>query len=564
MLDVRRGGASFGRKYPETVMKFLLRAALLGLAASPLLAAEPDFSADRVKAHVAFLADDLLEGRGTGTRGFDIAARYVASQFASYGLTPAGKDGGWLQPVTLSEASLGDMAGRVTISGKAGTTVYAQASEITVAPSQVDAKTDVEAAVVFVGFGIDAPNQGFNDYAGLDVRGKIVVALSGIPKGAPNEVLAHLGREKAKLAANRGAIGIITIPTLQSARLRPWDRLRQGATTPSMTWVKPDGTPFIAAAGLRSSAQFSMVAAEYLFAGAKVPLANVLAAADQDRGSPRGFALPARVRIEVSSKTRTVTSSEVIGMIPGSDPVLKDEYVVLMAHLDHLGIRADKDGDKIYNGALDNAAGVAVMLEVAKAFAGDAAKPKRSLLFVANTAEEKGLLGAESFANDPPVPIASIASVVDLDQPLLLYDFTDVIAYGGEHTTMGTAIARAVAKAGVALSPDPMPAETIFVRSDHYTFVKRGVPGLLLATGFANGGKAAWEQYLATDYHQPSDDMKLPINWASGAKYARVNYLIAREIADAAERPRWYAGDYFGATFAPTSPKVAHETLKGE
>ena len=202
------------------------------------------------------------------------------------------------------------------------------------------------------------------------------------------------------------------------------------------------------------------------------------------------------------------------------------------------------------------------MLEVARGFANDAVKPKRSLLFVANTAEEKGLLGAEAFANDPGVPIGAITSVVDLDQPLLLYDFTDVIAFGGDHSTMGPAIARAAGMAGVALSPDPMPAETIFVRSDHYTFVKRGVPALLMATGFANGGKAGWENFLAKDYHQPSDDMKQPINWGAAAKYARVNYLITREIADGAERPRWYAGDYFGATFAPGAPKVARALEK--
>jgi Zn-dependent M28 family amino/carboxypeptidase len=279
---------------------------------------------------------------------------------------------------------------------------------------------------------------------------------------------------------------------------------------------------------------------------------------------PKGFALPASVRITTTSQQRLVQTANVVARIEGSDPALKAEYVGIMGHLDHLGINPAKPGDNIYNGALDNASGVAVMLEVAHGFAHDAVKPKRSLIFVANTAEEKGLLGAESFANDPPVPIADIVSVVDLDQPMLLYDFTDVIAFGGDHSTMGEAIARAAAKAGVAVSPDPMPAETIFVRSDHYTFVKRGVPALLLATGFANGGKQAWEHYLATDYHQPSDDMKLPINWAAGAKYARVNYLIAREISDAAERPRWYAGDYFGATFAPAASKVARQPAKGK
>jgi Zn-dependent M28 family amino/carboxypeptidase len=532
---------------------------LAALAATTAFAAEPTFSPDRVKAHVAFLADDLLEGRGTGTRGFDLAARYVASQFAAAGLRPGAADGSWFQPVTLSEARL-DGPAKLMVTPKAGEpTSWSHGGEAIISPSQIDTQTDVSAPLVFAGFGIDAPEQGFNDYAGLDVKGKIVVVLTGIPKRPPNEVLAHLGSEKARMAAARGAIGMITIPTLQSARLRPWERLQATASVPRMTWVRPDGTAFVSAPGIRAGASVSSKAAEILFAGAPVPLAEVLAAADAEGGSARGFALPATARITATSARRVITSANVIGRLDGSDPALKGEHVVLMAHLDHLGIRPERPGDTIYNGALDNAAGVAVMLETARAFGSDAQAPRRSLLFVANTAEEKGLLGAESFANDPPVPIASIASVVDLDQPLLLYPFTDVIAFGGNHSTMGSAIARAVGKAGVALSPDPMPAETIFVRSDHYTFVKRGVPALLLATGFANGGKAAWEHYLATDYHQPSDDMTLPIDWAAAAKYARVGYLISAEIANADTRPMWYAGDYFGATFAPSAVKAPTE-----
>ena len=560
MLDAGNRPASVRATFPtEQLMTPLLRAALVALAALPAvaIAAEPSFSPDRVKAHVAFLADDLLEGRGTGTRGFDIAARYVASQYAAYGLKPAGKDGSWFQPVTLSEASLTDAPARLTVTPKGGApVVFAHAGEAIIGPSQVDAKTDVAAPLVFAGVGIDAPAQGHKEYAGIDVRGKIVVVLTGIPKGPPSEVLAHLGTQKAQMAAARGAIGLINVPTLQSTKLRPWARLQQTASVPRMTWVRPDGSPFVAAPGIRGSAAVSMAAAEALFTGAKTPLATVLAAADKEGGKPRGFALSGTARIEAASKVRSVISSEIVGRIEGSDPVLKDEVVVLMAHLDHLGVRTDKTGDNIYNGALDNAAGVAVMLEVARAFAGDDVAPKRSLLFVTNTAEEKGLLGAETFANDPGVPIGQIASVVDLDQPSLLYDFTDVIAFGADHSTMGEAVSRAVAAAGVTLSPDPMPAETIFVRSDHYTFVKRGVPALLLATGHANGGKAAWDQFMSKDYHQPSDDMKQPINWNAGAKYARVNYLIAREIADAALRPRWYAGDYFGSTFAPTATKA--------
>ena len=518
--------------------------------------AEPVFSPERVKADVTFLADDLLEGRGTGTRGHEIAARYVAAQFAQAGLLPGAKDGSWFQRVTLQQRRLTGEPASITITGPGGTKTWLHATSAMVSPSASEAAPDVSAPVVFVGDGIDAPTQGFDDYRGLDVRGKIVVMLSGIPRGDPSEVLAHLQTQKSVMAAARGAIGVVQISTLDGMKRRPWARSLAYANVPRMTWVAADGKAHVNAPGIKVGASLDTPAAQVLFAGAPTTLAKMLAQADKPGARPKGFALETSIRIQAHTAFETLTSPEVIGRIPGSDPTLKDEAVVLMAHLDHLGMKTSADGDRIFNGALDNAAGVAVMLEVARGFAGDAVKPKRSLLFVANTAEEKGLLGAESFANDPSVPIDKIVSVVDLDQPMLLYDFNDVIAFGGDHSTMGVSIGRAVAKAGVKVAPDPMPEQAIFTRSDHYTFVKRGVPALLLATGHGNGGKAAWDRYLATDYHQPSDDMKLAIDWAAGAKYARVNYLIARELADAPVRARWYAGDYFGATFAPNAPKT--------
>ena len=522
------------------------------LAAAPVAAA-PTFSPDRVKAHVAFLADDLLEGRGTGTRGHEIAAAYVAAQFAAFGLLPGAKDGSWYQQVRLQEQRSGTTPGAVTIGGR----THVHGSDVLVGVSRRAAATDVEGAVVFAGFGIDAPLQGYDDYAGLDVRGKIVAVLSGSPIGPPDEVLAHLQHcaVKARAAAARGAVGLITLPTPAAERRGgSWAKQVTASAIPSMTYVGADGLPNDTAPALKANATFDRAAADALFAGAPRDFAAIFAEAGQPSAQPKGFALPTRARITASASFRALTSPNVIGVLPGSDPKLRAEVVVLMAHLDHLGIGPAIKGDAIYNGALDNAAGVATMLEVARAFA-SAKPPKRTLMFVANTAEEKGLLGAEALANDPPVPIGNFAAVVDLDQPMLLYDFTDVIAFGGDHSTMGASIARAAAKAGVKVAADPMPEQAIFTRSDHYTFVKRGVPALLLATGHGNGGKAAWERYLTTDYHQPSDDMKLPIDWAAGAKYAKVNYLIARELADAPDRARWYADDYFGATFAPGAPK---------
>lgn len=533
-------------------MKILLAALL---AATPLAAATPAFSPDRVKAHVAFLADDLLEGRGTGTRGHEVAAAYVAAQFAAFGLTPGAKDGSWYQQVRLQEQKPGATPAKVVLTGPNGVKTYAQGSDVLVGVSRRDATTDVEGEVVFAGYGLDAPAHGFDDYAGLDVRGKIVAILSGVPADRPDEIAAHLQHRgvKAAAAAARGAIGLINLPTAASERRSgPWAKSVTSSEIPSMTYVGADGLPTDAAPSLKANATFNRAAADALFAGASRDYAALFAEAGTPKARPNGFALPTRVRITATAAFRTVTSDNVIGILPGSDPKLKD-VVVLMGHLDHLGIGPEIKGDRIYNGALDNAAGVATMIEVARAFAAGKA-PKRTLMFVANTAEEKGLLGAEALASDPPVPIGNIVAVVDLDQPMLLYDFSDVIAFGGDHSTMGEAIARAVARAGVKLAPDPMPEQAIFTRSDHYTFVKRGVPALLLATGHGNGGKAAWDNYLGTDYHQPSDDMKLPIDWVAGAKYAKVNYLIAKELADAPTRPRWYTGDYFGATFAPGAP----------
>jgi Zn-dependent M28 family amino/carboxypeptidase len=254
---------------------------------------------------------------------------------------------------------------------------------------------------------------------------------------------------------------------------------------------------------------------------------------------------------------RRFSSPEVIGLIEGADPSLKSEYVALMGHADHIGRKARGSGDRINNGALDNGAGVATLIEVARAVVMAPDRPRRSLLVVANTAEEKGLLGAEYFAHYPTVPIERMTAAIDLDMPMLLYDFTDVVAYGAGHSALEGVFQKAGAAMGVKLSPDPMPEQALFVRSDHYAMAKMGVPAVMLATGMANGGEAAWAKFLTTNYHQPSDDLSQPINWGAGARFAELNYRVVRELADAGAPPRWYSGDYFGDLFAPKAPKAA-------
>ena len=537
---------------------FLLAAAAAAQTPSPT----PTFSAAEFRSHVAFLADDLLEGRDTGSRGYAIGAAYVAAQFEGLGLTPGGRevDGkrGWYVPIAFRSAKLGSTPARVTISGPAGTRSWANGTDVIVGPGAKAEVQDVSAPVVFVGYGIDAPGQGIDDYRGLDVRGKIVALFSDTSPGLPSEIAAHYGDERAAAASRHGAIGMIALPSEASLKAYSWARRVATIGGARMTWLKPDGKPIDEAPNVQASASLDPASADVLFAGAPRPFKAVVAEVARKGVRPKGFALKTSVRIERTSIWTGAESPEVVGLLPGSDPRLKDEYIVLMGHLDHLGLKpnARPGEDAIFNGALDNAAGVATMLEVARAFASTGERPKRSILFIANAGEEKGLLGADFFAHYPTVPIGKIAGVVDLDMPLLLYDFTDVIAFGADHNTVGAAVARAAGAMGVKLSPDPMPQEGIFTRSDHYEFVRQGVPAIMLATGYANGGDKQWGAFLRGNYHGVKDDLAQPIRWEQGARFARLNYLIARDLADNPERPHWYQGDFFGDLFAKDQPKV--------
>ena len=409
---------------------------------------------------------------------------------------------------------------------------------------------DLTAPLVFAGYGMTDAALGLDDYKGLDIRGKIAVVLWGLPKGMDSEVGAHLQSEQARVAAAHGAVGMIRIATLI-----PWDVVTQFAGEPATTWVGRDGVPFDPAGGLEAGAVMEPTAADTLFAGSTARLPQILEAAARGE-RPAGFALKTEAQLVVTTTTRRFTSPEVIGIIEGADPALKNQYVALMAHADHIGITGSGPGDHINNGALDNAAGVATLIEVGHAFAASADRPRRSIVLIANTAEEKGLLGAEYLAHFPMLPIDRITAAIDLDMPLLLYDFTDVIAYGASHSTLDQVFRDAGAQLHVQLTPDPVPGQAMFVRSDHYAMVKAGVPAVMLATGRANGGDAAWNAFLAHTYHSPSDDLSQPIVWSAGAKFAELNYRAVRALANADRPAQWYAHDYFGERFAPKAAKA--------
>jgi len=499
-----------------------------------------------MKAHVMFLASDAMKGREAGTGEYDIAAQYVAAQFYAAGLRPGGDQNGYLQHVPLvSYKAAGE--GSMVWAGRGGRPMpLVFGTDYVPVPNPVKAETSVSAPVVFVGYGIDAPQYKQADYKAVDVRGKIVLFFGGAPArfGGEERAFFGSGRTKLEVAAARGAVGAIQIGGAARPGM-PATRLAEGYDRPRITWARPDGTGN--AAGVPQLATLTREGAAKLF----VPRdwTRVTAEAAKPDARFRSQVLPGTLTLASKTSFAPLTSSNVVGMIPGSDPVLKDEVVVLSAHLDHIGVGKPVNGDAINNGALDNAIGIASLIEEAKRFKVAGAAPKRTIMFLAVTAEEKGLVGSDYFANHPTVPLKSIVADVNLDMPILLYPFEDMIVFGAERSTIGPIVRRAVESVGVTLSPDPIPEQGIFVRSDHFRFVQKGVPSVFLWPGAKGPGKAAIDRFLSTNYHRPSDDLAQPILWDQGVRFVDVNYRIAREIADAAERPVWNKGDYFGTLY---------------
>ena len=502
-----------------------------------------------IRAHMGFLADDLLEGRRTATRGYDLAARYVAAQFEALGLEPAGTGGSYLQPVPLvqmatieSECSLALLRDGRKTELQYGVDYYT---------GGVSQDSDVTAPVVFVGFSVTAPELGYDDYAGIDVHGKIVVLLTGAPPSFPHDQRAYYSDPMvgARNAVARGAVGFLVIFTPALERMFPWERAFEQSRNPGLRWADESGRPYFVGPG---SAILSRKAAEDLFAGAPHSLEEVFKNAET--GRPQSFELPVQASLRNTGGREIIKSSNVAAVLRGSDPRLKDEYVVLSAHLDHVGMGEPVDGDAIYNGAYDNASGVAILLEVASAFARLPVAPRRSLLFLAVTAEEQSLNGSAFFAHHPTVPIDRIVADVNLDMFLMLYPFRDVIAFGGEHSSMGLTVEEAARRLGIGVSPDPFPGQVQFIRSDHYSFVRQGVPAIFLSGGFQTGdpavdGRALRDKWMQEAYHRPGDDMSQAMDFEAGAQFAKLNFLISYLVAQDDKTPTWNPGDFFGEKF---------------
>jgi Zn-dependent M28 family amino/carboxypeptidase len=526
-------------------------AALL-LASIPAAAApSADSAAASLRAHAEFLADDRLKGRDTGSAEFGIAALYAATRFAAWGLGP-GAGESYFQTVRFVESHVRSPSLVARRAG--GRAELAFADDFVILGGVAPGRIAVDAPVVFVGPGIVAPELGVDDYAKVDVRGKVVLLLSGAPATFPNDQRAHHSsrRLKAEVAEGRGAVGLLTLRDRIDEQRVPWARIADHADKPRTAWLHPDGTAADAFPGLAFGAMLSRAGAAKLFEGTGLAYDALQEAVEKLEYEPRP--LPIQLQVRGRVETVPIESPNVAALLPGSDPALAGEHVVVTAHLDHNGVGAAVDGDRIYNGFFDNAVGSAILLETARALATAPERPRRSTLFLLVTGEERGLLGSDFFAHHPTVPASSIVANVNVDMPLFFAPLETIVAFGGEHSTLGPLAAEVAAAHGVALVPDPMPAEVIFVRSDQYSFVRRGVPAIYLNPGPATGAAAPAAMasvlgFLRDHYHRPSDEIDLPIDWGAAAKFTAVQVDLVRAVGDAGVRPAWNAGDYFGETF---------------
>lgn len=525
-------------------------------AATQAAPASASSEAKRIEADVRYLADDKLEGRDTGTPGYDLAAEYVARRYAEMGLKPAGDDGTFFQRVPLLKALRQEQGAAFTIDRNGAKVSLKFRDEFLPGLNYNTPSHSLTAAAVFVGQGVYAPDLGQDDFAGVDVRGKIAVLFPGAPARFDNDRRAFYssGTQKLRTLSEKGAAGVVFVGTPEHEKRGPWANSAAKWSMPGMRLRAEDGTGIDTFPQLKASASVSAAVAKTIFAGSGHE-ADALFKAAAD-GQLKAFDLPGTLTLAGRTRIEPAESRNVVARLEGSDATLAREFIAYTAHLDHIGVGAAVNGDGIYNGALDNALGVAVMLEAARELADAATKPKRSLLFIALTGEEKGLLGAEWFASHPTVPKNDLVANINMDMPVLLVPAKDVVPIGLEHSTLKTALDTAAKEIGVGLSVDPFPEEVVFVRSDQYAFVRAGIPAVYLDGGVepaAAGGaspKEALDKFLRNCYHQPCDDASQPIQYEDAARLARLNARIGTLVGDAAERPRWNKGDFFGDRFA--------------
>jgi len=538
-------------------MSTRLFVAALALAAAAFAQSskpEDSITPEGLRAHVRFLSDDLLEGRGTGTRGHEIAARYSAAQFEGMGLRPGGDDGTFFQAVHLRQAIFNAEQSSLSLTTNGNEEKQVLEKDWYSPGDYLRTDTAAEGQVVFVGFGLTAPELKHDDYAGVDVKGKIVAYFPGAPASWESSLHAYYSSTylKAKTAAEHGAIGVIGMwsPTLEKAF--SWERAVRNYKFPLFKIVDKNGRPNDSYEQIRAGVAIPLPRAKQLLAAANKDAEQLYKEADE--GKVQSFELPVTANIHLLTQHKDSTSPNVVAVLPGSDPKLKDEYLVYSAHLDHLGISPPDKGDSINNGAYDNASGSACLIEIARAFSHMKQAPKRSLIFLNVTGEEKGLLGAYYYSLNPTVSKDSIVADINMDELASLFPLKDVVGLGMEHSSLQNDIKAVAAQLGFEISPDPFPDENDFIRSDQFPFVRAGIPAVYVGPGMKStdpkvDGKAIYMNWLQNIYHTPHDEITLPFDWASNARLAKMDFLIGQRVANAPQRPTWNKGDFFQQKF---------------
>jgi Zn-dependent M28 family amino/carboxypeptidase len=525
--------------------RLALSLCLLASAAGAASAAEEALS-PRAKLwweDISALASDANEGRLTGSPGYMRAADYVISRFKAEGLAPAGDNGGYLQSVAFEQQTIDQAASTavLTISGKS--------TPVTVGETAIFAagggpRPDaVDAPLVFIGYGLHLPAQGYDDFKGVDLKGKIAVVISGGPADLSGPVKSAARNARTALLTKAGAVGLISLTTPKQVEI-PWARQKLIAHQPGMYLDAPgfSDTPKGFFTGTWDPAN-----SEMLFSGSGHSFADLCALADASKGLT-AFDLPARLKATVAAKREKLTSPNLIAKLEGSDPKLKSEYVAVSAHLDHLGVGEPIAGDKIYNGAMDDASGVAAVLDIAHVLKAGP-RPKRTMLFVIVTAEEKGLLGSHYFAEKPTVPKGSIVADLNFDMPLPLWKLEYVFPVGDSESTLGAVSRKVAAAQGLKISPDPLPDRNVFTRTDQFSFVKAGIPALAFKFGFFKDTPQFQieHDWRANRYHAPSDDLQQPgVMKEEAVKLDTYVAAIAAEIGNDPKKPDWLPTSTFG------------------
>jgi Zn-dependent M28 family amino/carboxypeptidase len=512
--------------------------AILFLA--PLRAADGDGT--RWWSYVEALANDGMQGRQTGSPEHRKAADYVASQFEGAGLKPSGVDG-FLQPVAFDVRRIVESRSSLDLvrNGQAERLTLGEDATIALRTNPADV---LAAPLVFAGYGLAVPEHNFSDFAGLDLKGKIIVTIGGAPASIPGNLRAHysVAAERGKFLEQAGVVGLVTIQNPKTADV-PWARSSLARLQESMSLVDPD---LVDMKGVRLAVTVNAAHADKWLKGSDHSIAELLALADAGKPLPH-FPLAASLKATVAVERRRVESQNVAAVRPGSDPALKDEYVVLSAHLDHIGVGEPIRGDRINNGAMDDASGVSTLIEIARRLHDSNAALRRSLLFVAVTGEEKGLLGSRYFAAHPTVDARRMVADLNIDMFLPLYPMRLLTVYGLGESDLGDDVRKLAAAEHVAVQDDPEPQRNIFVRSDQYNFIRRGVPAVMIMFGNRKGSpeEAIEKAWLTNRYHAPSDDLQQPVDLAAADTYNRFMLSLVAAVANNPARPQWKRDSFF-------------------